>query len=37
MIEMLLGDPELALPLANYIDRTGQLKVKSDEYAQIRS
>ena len=33
-IEILLGDPELALPLANYIKGTGHFKVKSDKYAQ---
>jgi len=33
-IETLLGDLELALPLANYIEGTGCFKVKSDEYAQ---
>jgi len=36
-IETLLGDPELALPLANYIDSTGRFKVKQDEYPQIGS
>jgi len=36
-IEMLLGDPELTLPLANYINSTGRFKVKQDEYPQIGS
>jgi len=34
MLETLLGDPELALPLANYIKGMGHFKVKSDEYTQ---
>lgn len=31
LIEMLLGDPEMAIPLANYIDGTSRFKVKPGE------
>jgi len=31
MLEMLLGDPEMALPLANYVDGTARFKINSGE------
>jgi len=34
MIKMLLSDPELAIPLANYIDGTGRFRPKIGEHEQ---
>ena len=36
-METLLGDPELAIPVANYIDGTGRFKVQPGEHAQTQS
>ena len=36
-IEALLGDPELAIPLANYMDSTGRFKTKIGEQNQTQN
>ena len=37
MLEMLLRDPDLAIPLANYIDRTGQFKQHLGEHPHTQN
>ena len=36
-IETLLGDPELAIPLANYMDGTGRFRAKIGEHPQSQN
>ena len=36
-IETLLGDPELAIPLANYMDGTGHFRTKLGEHEQTQN